>query len=537
MTPGERAATGRSGSWLWIVLFAVGAFHLATMRDGFDWFHDSVGYVNHAENLAAGRDYAESGYIPNPYRYIAPKAYPPGYPFLLAPVVAAFGTDTRILRMETVVVLLAILLALGRTLRDQLPAGYLALLLAAVGVHPLIWENMQRLLSDVPFLLFVVLSLGTFGRARAATTARAKVLLGVLAGALVYYAVITRALGAVLLPAILLHDLMGFRFRRISPAAVAMIVTVGVLAFAGSRTPFARSLAEAGRMSDLPPNPYLAMQDAPQRPPDPAAPGETRRPEYRHSHTRLMLSNVLRHVELVPKRAARNVLQYARWGAELWDNGRAPVVGKAMFLLAAAVAAVGFVHRVRRRRRAYDVFAVLYFLALLPWSFAERRYLFPLLPFAWLALLTGVRVLVEGRGAARRWVVAGTAAVIALTYASKYAALDLGPIEDEYSGPDAAALYAFLDEETAPDDVFVGEYPRQLAYFTGHRVSAPHRDLDPRPWWPHIEWLGARYAIVGPEGWPGVAALAEFAETADGFHEVFHRGRFRVYRMDPPAAR
>jgi len=546
------------GGWLWLLILAIGAFQVATMREGFDWFHDSVGYVTHAENLAAGRDYAESGYIPNPYRYIAPKAYPPGYPLLLAPVVKVFGTDTRILRLETVVVLLGILVALGYAVRDQLPPVYTAVLLAAVGLHPLIWENMQRLLSDLPFLLFVVLSLGTYEGARRASRLRSRILLGVLAGGLAYYAVITRSLGVLILPAVLAHDLLGHRFRRVSAPALALTVTLALLAFGGDRTPFARSLGEAGQMTEVPPNPRTAILETPEvaapestaPPPASTVPSDSTAsptlvtpsepvllPHYRHSHTRLMLSNVLGSVNLIPKRTARNLIQYSRWGAEFWGNGRAPWVAKAMFLVAAAVAAVGFVHRLRVSRRAYDVFAVVYFLALLPWSFAERRYLFPLLPFAWLAFLTGVRLLAEGRRIPRRWVVTATAAVIGITYASRYSSTDMGPIDDVFSGPDAEALYAFLDRETAPDDVFVGEYPRQLAYFTGHPVTAPHYDLDPRAWWPHVRWLHAHWVIVGPAGWQGVPALAEFAETSAGFREVFDRGPFRVYRLEPPPGR
>jgi hypothetical protein len=281
-------------------------------------------------------------------------------------------------------------------------------------------------------------------------------------------------------------------------------------------------------MVDIPPNPYQALQPAPEA-------EAASLPKYRHSHLSLMLGNVLRNGSRIPHRAARNVVQYCRWGAEFWDNGPAPVAGKALFLVAAGIGALGFLHRLRHGRRAGDVFFVVYFLALLPWSFAERRYLFPLVPFAWLFLLTGIRVLAGKWAAGARWPVVVTALAVGGTYAAKFGSLDRGPIDDVYSNADAAALYEFLDATTEPDDVFVAEYPRQFAYFTGHRVSAPHRELDVRAWWPHVRWLDARYVVVGPQGWPEVDRLASFVASAPaGFTEVFARGPYRVYRMAPP---
>ena len=44
----------------------IGMFYLATIRDGHDWGDDFSMYIRHAQNLARGEPYAETGYIYNP---------------------------------------------------------------------------------------------------------------------------------------------------------------------------------------------------------------------------------------------------------------------------------------------------------------------------------------------------------------------------------------------------------------------------------------------------------------------------------------
>ena len=41
-------------------------FYLATIREGHDWGDDFSMYIRHAQNIAHGEPYAETGYIYNP---------------------------------------------------------------------------------------------------------------------------------------------------------------------------------------------------------------------------------------------------------------------------------------------------------------------------------------------------------------------------------------------------------------------------------------------------------------------------------------
>ena len=72
----------------------VGALFVLTIREGEDWGDDFSMYIHHAENIARGVPYGETGYIYNPHNpAVGPKIYPPGFPLLLAPVVKLFGRN------------------------------------------------------------------------------------------------------------------------------------------------------------------------------------------------------------------------------------------------------------------------------------------------------------------------------------------------------------------------------------------------------------------------------------------------------------
>ena len=78
-----------------ICVLLAGVFYMLTIRDGHDWGDDFSMYIRHAENIAQGLPYAQSGYIYNPYNpSIGPRMYPPGFPLLLAPVARLFPAST-----------------------------------------------------------------------------------------------------------------------------------------------------------------------------------------------------------------------------------------------------------------------------------------------------------------------------------------------------------------------------------------------------------------------------------------------------------
>lgn len=67
-----------------------------TIRPGQPWGDDFAMYILHAKNIASGKAYTDTGYIPNPgYAVLGPAAYPPLFPLVLSPVYRMNTTVTR----------------------------------------------------------------------------------------------------------------------------------------------------------------------------------------------------------------------------------------------------------------------------------------------------------------------------------------------------------------------------------------------------------------------------------------------------------
>jgi 4-amino-4-deoxy-L-arabinose transferase-like glycosyltransferase len=149
---------GRSSAAILCALL-IGMFYLATIRDGHVWDDDFSMYIHHAQNLARGEPYADTGYIYNPQNpAIGPRVYPPGFPLLLAPVVRMFGLDLRPMKILVIGFFVGSLLLTAALFRSVLPAPYVTALVLVVGLNPFFWEFKDHVLSDLPFLFFVLLS-------------------------------------------------------------------------------------------------------------------------------------------------------------------------------------------------------------------------------------------------------------------------------------------------------------------------------------------------------------------------------------------
>ena len=213
-----------------LLLVAVLAFQLATLREGVKLSGgDPALYIHHAKNLVEGRPYADTGYLQNPRYALHPQAYPPGYPLLLAPVYAAFGLNYAAMKIELVLCFVASLAVMVFLFRHVLPFPYLLALIAAVGFNPYLCEWKDAIMADFPFVFFCLASLLAYQQAQAAASVSSRKVMGwaVLAGACACSAVLTRMIGVVLIPTLLLYDLA--RFRKLSRPLLIALVAGGLL--------------------------------------------------------------------------------------------------------------------------------------------------------------------------------------------------------------------------------------------------------------------------------------------------------------------
>lgn len=142
-----------------LVLFSIPLFFLHIHKEH-HWGDDFAMYIMQAKSIAEGKPYYESKYIFNPYNpEFGPPQYPPGFPYMLAPVVKKWGVDILAMNYFMSFLLACILFILYAYYRKY--AGPLiAICLAVICVYAGgIMESKPQVLSDFPSWIFIALYL------------------------------------------------------------------------------------------------------------------------------------------------------------------------------------------------------------------------------------------------------------------------------------------------------------------------------------------------------------------------------------------
>lgn len=474
---------------LMLILFG---FHLITFQEE-RWWGDSYQYLLHAENLISGHPYADTGYVPSPHSFLAPAAYPIGYPLLIAPILAVFGASPQVLAMVASLFLVGTAWLTATLARGWLPDPFAIGIAVLIGLQPGLIAMSRQPLSDPPFLFFVMLCLLMADRAsyKSDTWSRRVVLAGLALG----MAAITRTLGLVLIPALLLPGLI--RHRRLQrPALVSAGIGLGVW--------FLVSLIDLG-------SPPLSGMDI-----------------GSGGYSALVEENLFGDLAEIPLRIPERVVDYTRASFPLWHVPGMDLLKNLLFLGALLPVGVGFIHRVRRRFGLTEAFAVLYVLALLPWTFSGTRYLFPLYPIYYLYLVVGTWRL--GRDSlARQW--ATTAVLIgavAISYGGRYLDWAVGEPTSIVSDDDAS-VYQYM-RATLPDDAIIlsSEDPRVPTYYTRHAATVGPSEIE--DWSVYADQIGATYALVRDQD-----EIAPEVLRSNRHQLVRRDGDLSLYRVCPSA--
>lgn len=484
-----RRLSRTSAGALCALLIAV--FHLATIREGHDWGDDFSLYIRHAQNIARGEPYGETGYIYNPQNpAVGPRLYPPGFPLLLAPVVGNFGLDLRPMKLLVLAFFLGSLLMMILLFRNLLSTPYVAVLVLIVGLNPFFWELKDHVLSDVPFLFFTLLSLYFFSQADTAhPLAGRRATLAVLSGVTAYAAYATRTLGLMLIPCFVAHDLIRFR-RRSTNAALAAAVA---LALVGLQ--YVVWLRDASYLDQIS-NPVIA--------------------------------------------ARQNVPAYVRALSDLWENGYSTSARRIAFLVTGALAAFGYLNSLRAGVSVAHLFPLIYLAPVMLWpSYQGTRFLIPVVPFYFYYCLLGVRWIdaaAEHRWKARNAVLVLFLIAVLVSYTSRYSTVQFGPLPEGIAKTESKELFEFVTAATGPNDVLVFSRPRALALMTGRKVSGGYSPVDPCHLWQYMREIGASYVITGPAQDPfnrDAVYLRQFvAQFGEDLQRVMTNRDVAVYRIE-----
>lgn len=503
---------------LLFMMFGIWLFMITT--PDLDWGGDSAMYLMHARNLARGAAYNLSGYIQNPWAYLAPQSYPPGFPLLLARPIALWGLNILALKQFVAGLVFIGGLVFARQTRIDFPrgvpgTGFWLLAVAAALFNPLFLQITLALNADTLFFVTVCASLLALDRAMAPAARHTVSPAHLLAGLLIAAACLTRVFGLMLPLTVVVFELI--RHRRptrggLVCVGLALLVYEGVkLLIAHDSVPVSAGTATG----------------------------------YGH----LFVEGLWDHAAALPRRVVDSAKTYIYLMSDYlvlqWPGSAPPaeLAGtRAMLLLCCLVpAAVGYGLQCGRRFGPREVFVMLYVLSLLPWGVEASRYLMPVVPFYFfysaLALAVGLQ---RWRGAACL-VIFILAGLLTLTYTARYQRQLEAPattLADAPNGPDAMALYRFIRHRTALDAVIAYRKPRIVNLYTDRAATTYEDAKNPMPADARVlQWFAQVH----------VGYVLSSSEPADDdirgliarhparFVRIYKNPRYTLYRMTPTA--
>ena len=244
-SPTEAPPLDRRPSHHWVFVLFLLPFALLAARH-WSWdppigSGDYAQYLAHARALVEGRPYTDIGYIYHPSApMVGPRAYPPGLPVTLAPIVAIGGVHSPWLRVLMLLSVLAFAFLSYRRLAKDIAPWQAAF---AAGVAAFVAEarfGTLAPLSDAGFCALIWATILAVDSATSWTWRRTA-----LVTALGFAAMSYRVPGVVLIPALGLYALVSWkqtRGRALIPVAVWTLSGFAVIASRSIDVPFASFL-------------------------------------------------------------------------------------------------------------------------------------------------------------------------------------------------------------------------------------------------------------------------------------------------------
>jgi hypothetical protein len=461
MTTVTGSAVDRRLWWLFAAFVAAyGLAGLATLSAQHLWGDDWAQYVLHARNLVGGRPYPDIGYLFNPdFPWAGPRAYAPGTPLVLLPVVALFGIDIAMLKIPGLICMVGALPVIVRLFAPRLGVGAALLAAAIVALYPSYWGLRQHIQSEAPLILSSLCALWWAQRPEIRPDrARMTSLHGAVLGALVFAAIISRALGVALVPAVLVY---AWAKRANWPWFLAFGATLALL---------------------------IGIESAAFAPP-PTYEAELRRPSA--------------------GRVALQPLGYLNMVAYMFPFPLGLSKVAAALLVAAVVAGAWFARdRLEGRGlRAWAAMVPVYFWYACAYMSAlflasvepDHRLLTPMLPIGIPLAVHGVRSLVSRLPHSRP--VLGSMAIAALVYVVALNFTGRGnPHGQMATCAGCMEMFDFMRSQTPPGAVVVFPKPRAMALLGGRRSWAPAPRYTSGQLERRVRRFGADFIVEGAPG-------------------------------------
>jgi len=431
-----------------LVVFGIGAFHVASTRSGHNWGGDFSLYIMHARNIVEGHEYGDTEFIYNPeYPQLSPKTYPPVFPVFLVPFYAAYGLDIDALKNAVIITSMAALAVLFIFASRRLAFPYAILAILLVGMNPYVWHFRHDIKPEFLFVLFLYLAVYFSDRlAGSQADDRSRLRWAAMMGVSAFLAYGSRTIGLLVVPCLILATIL--RTRRFAWPLIISMIFFGLPALTMNLT-----LHDEGSYGSMF---YFSF-------------------------------DVIR----------RNAVDYADALSTLFDNGRNEWLTWAAYFTFAGFFTIGFVRRCREGLTAMEIFVPLYIAVMVSWPYYQVRFIVPLIPAFFYYALYGLNSL--SPSSRHRGALVGSLAVLALmssVYVSKYSVLDYGPFRTGVHLDESRLFFEFIERETPKDAIFVFSKPRVLGLFTRRQAIASHAPSDDHALWKFLEGAGADYLTL-----------------------------------------
>ena len=422
--------------------------------------------------------------------------YPPGYPALIAAVSLVTGERVTAILVTGIAASVLALILVFDAVRQRWGTTLALIVLTLSAINPAVVQNAGRLMSEAPFMAFLVVAL--WAAARKPQTAG----MAVLAGAAAIAAGLTRSAGITLMPAIGLFWLLQRRYSWVAVFTVVSSATVGAWTAWTLFAPDAKA-------RDLYASEAIAFVAKSQSPLVAFA-------------SRTMKNVIQYSTQFLP-----NTLPVPSIGGTRVDNVIAVII--LAVLLAAGLVAVW------RRWRVAVLFLVLYGMLLVLWAFPIERFIEPIVSLFLLAVLLGAGIVARRFGQRAGAI---SMAVVAIAIGGRAVATDAAllaaadrcdrtnpTVSPGCVTPDEMAFFkaaAYIRQTTDTSALVVTAKPRPFYYYSGRRtivqnvvLNGPLAEIPKR-----LAASKADYVLVTGLGFWATEFRDDIAKTCDAFTVV-----------------
>jgi hypothetical protein len=443
-------------------------------------------YILHARNIAEGMPYLNTGYVFNPQEpHLGPPAYPPLVPALLAPVYRFSGLNLNAMKVEIVLLLLSALAVMYALFLRFLPPLWCGLLILLLAFNPNgYWSSRDEIASDIPFLLFLYLSLWLIDRAY--LVEEPSIPYALIVGLAIYLACSTRMLAFVLFPSLLILEIS--RRRRLTAFAAIALGGAFVL---------------------------IALQS-------------------------LVIKTSSGFAGLFifsPVWMVHNALCYARDLRVFWLNGYSRPLTMVVYSVVGMLLVYGLWKRGKAPLNILEIFGTLYLAILFLYSICGTyRYLYPVLPIYLMFALLGLRALMRESRVGKA-IAVGVGVLVLFTYAAQFSKSSYGPFTEGLSDKNFIELCGYIRTHTQESDLFIFRKPRVLALLTRRHASTYSEKGDVGP---YVDSIHANYIVTARVQHGDFSSEATVLQpyvdaSSQRLQKVYENPTFSLYKVRQPS--